>query len=99
MRFTLPNHLVRFFVGALIRPGERIKLNEFYRRLFAHYGISIASKEIAIAIKWMDSSMNLTGITANSSWFEDELLRGGFLIALSDAVSMVQNPYLKRNEL
>ncbi len=95
MRLTLPNHLVRFFVAALIRPGKRIRLDEFYRRLFAHYGIAIASREMSKAIEWMGEASNLTGITADSSWFEDELLRGGFLIALSDAVSMVENPYQK----
>lgn len=97
MRMTLPNHLVRFFVGSLIRPGERIRLNEFYRRLFAHYGIAIASREMSKGLHWMEESTNIAGITADSIWFEEALQRGGFLIALSDAVSMVKNPYKKAN--
>lgn len=93
IRFVLPNSLIRLLVASLIRPGERVRLTEFYRRIFAHYGIAIRSNELAAALRWLGNSNSVVAVTQDSSWFEDELQRGGFLIALSDAVSIVRNPY------
>lgn len=93
IRFVLPNAIIRLLVAALIAPGDRIRLSEFYRRLFAHYGIAICSGELATAVKWLGKSNSDVATAQDSSWFEDELRRGGFLIVLSDAVSIVVNPY------
>ena len=93
MRITLPPHIVRLLVAALIPPGKRIRLDAFYQRIFGHYGIAI-SQEIA------DAGLSPYGIQhaadafgVDSTWFEEELRRGGYLIPLSDAVSLVSNPY------
>lgn len=93
IRFVLPNSVIRLLVAALIAPGDRIRLSEFYRRLFAHYGIAICSGELATAVKWVGKPNSDVATAQDSSWFEDELRRGGFLIVLSDAVSIVVNPY------
>jgi hypothetical protein len=94
-RFVLPPHLIRFLVYSLIEPGNRIRLSEFYRRIFAHYGIAIASREQALSLEWIRGTSGELAVSRDASWFEDELKRGGVLIELSDAVSMVENPYEK----
>lgn len=93
IRFVLPNSIIRLLVASLIPPGERIRLSEFYRRIFAHYGIAIRSTELATALRWLGNLKSVVAVAQDTSWFEDELQRGGFLIALSDAVSIVWNPY------
>jgi len=92
-RLVLPSYLIRFLVYALIEPGKRIRLSEFYRRIFAHYGIAIDSREQAISLEWIRGTYGELAVSRDASWFENELRRGGVLIELSDAVSMVENPY------
>lgn len=95
-RFVLPNSIIRLLVASLIKPGERVRLSEFYRRIFAHYGIAIRSTELAAALNWLGNPNSVVAVAQDTSWFEDELQRGGFLIALSDAVSIVWNPYSEK---
>ncbi len=93
-RFTLHQGLIRFLVATLICPGERIRLNHFYQRVFAHYGIALGREQLAVALNWCGNDMDAESysITANSTWIEEALQQGGFLVELSDAVSMVKNP-------
>lgn len=93
MRMTLPSHLVRLLVAALIPPGDRLRLNDFYARIFAHYGLAIEQSLAAKALIANEAGEEATALEVDSSWFEEELKRGGFLIPLSDAVSLVANPY------
>lgn len=93
IRFVLPNSIIRLLVAALIKPGERIRLSEFYSRIFAHYGIAIRSAELSVALNWLGNPNSVVAMAQNTSWFEEELQRGGFLITLSDAVSIVWNRY------
>ena len=93
-RFTLHQGLLRFLVAALIKPGERIRLNHFYQRVFAHYGIALGGQELAIALAWIgnESGSESYAVSANTAWIEEALQQGGFLVELSDAVSIVHNP-------
>ena len=93
-RFTLHQGLLRFLVAALIKPGERIRLNHFYQRVFAHYGIALGGQELAIALAWSgnESGGESYAISANTAWIEEALRQGGFLVELSDAVSIIHNP-------
>jgi hypothetical protein len=93
-RFTLHQGLLRFLVATLICPGERIRLNHFYQRVFAHYGIALGREQLAVALNWCGNEMDAESysITANTTWIEEALQQGGFLVELSDAVSMVKNP-------
>jgi len=95
-RLVLPNSIIRLLVASLIKPDERVRLSEFYRRIFAHYGIAIRSTELAVALKWLGNPNSVVAVAQDTSWFEDELQRGGYLIALSDAVSIVWNPYKEK---
>lgn len=93
-RFVLHQGLLRFLVAALIRPGERIRLTHFYQRIFAHYGIAIGGDQLKVALQWIgkEADGDTYAVTSSSTWVEESLKQGGFLVELSDAVSMVMNP-------
>lgn len=93
-RFTLHQGLLRFLVAALVHPGERIRLNHFYQRVFAHYGIALGGEQLAVALSWCGNEADGDSYTvaSNTTWIEEALQQGGFLVELSDAVSMVKNP-------
>jgi len=93
-RFVLPPQLLRFLVAALVKPGERIRLTEFYTRVFAHYGIALGGQQLVIALDWggNESDTKDYSIAADTTWVEEALQQGGFLVELSDAVSIVHNP-------
>lgn len=93
-RFTLHQGLLRFLVAALVCPGDRIRLNHFYQRVFSHYGIALGEEQLAIALKWCgnEGGSDSYAVSSNTAWIEEALQQGGFLVELSDAVSMVRNP-------
>ena len=93
-RFALPPELLRFFVAALVRPGEHVRLTEFYSRVFAHYGIALGGEPLSTALDWSGGGSGAKGygIDVSTAWVEEALQQGGFLIELSDAVSIVHNP-------
>jgi hypothetical protein len=93
MRMTLPSHMVRLLVAALIPPGNRLRLDNFYARIFAHYGLAIEQSLMIKVLNLYESNPEAATLVIDSSWFEEELQKGGYLIPLSDAVSIVVNPY------
>jgi hypothetical protein len=93
-RFVITPELLRFLVAALIPPGKRVRLTEFYNRVFAHYGLALGGQALANAFVWNSGKTNTDGYTAPSSgadWIVEALRQGGFLVELSDAVSIVYN--------
>lgn len=92
-RFALNQTLLRFFVATLISPGERIYLNTFYERLFSHYGIALSGEQLTTALQWLgDKNQEYYAEQSRTTWVEETLKQGGFLLELSDSVSMVTNP-------
>lgn len=93
-RFTLHQGLLRFLVAALVSPGECIRLTHFYQRVFAHYGIALGGEQLAVALNWCgnENEGGSYAISSSTAWVEEALQQGGFLVELSDAVSMVKNP-------
>lgn len=93
-RFVLTPELLRFLVAALVRPGERIRLTEFYRRAFAHYGLALGGESLAVGLDWCGTAggKKSYAVAADTAWIEEALQQGGFLVELSDAVSIVHNP-------
>lgn len=92
-RFVFNEKLTRFFVMALVPPGSKIRMDNFIDRLFSHYGIALNHKYLGSASEWI-----YPGIRHKSAWEEPEWLikslnAGGFLITLSDAVSIVHNSF------
>lgn len=92
-RFALNEHLLRYFVLALIPPGKRMTLSSFQERLFQHYGIAADGPLLNRAVRWSFPDQDFILHSVEQSWFEEKLRATGFLIPLSDAVSLVQNPF------
>ena len=96
-RFALSPTLLRFLVAALIKPGERVRLTEFYARAFSHYGIALGDLQLAHAMEDNEDGRSRTDYAAvsDTAWVEEALQQGGLLVGLSDAVSIVHNPNCK----
>ena len=93
-RFALPPKLLRFLVAVLVAPSERIRLTEFYARVFAHYGMALGGRQLATARSWLGGESTVKDYAGgvDTGWVEEALQQGGFLVELSDAVSIVHNP-------
>ena len=94
-RFSLSVDIIRFLVLALIPPTKKITLNMFLDKIYTHYGIIIGPEEYR---KYIDKVNGLDVSLANSfsenlSAFQAFLKASGFLKELSDATSIVFNPY------
>lgn len=93
-RFVMTENLLRFFVFALIPPGNRWTLDTFKERLYLHYGIAISGTELDKAVRWTYPNKPFSlGQNDHDQWFEDKLRATGLLIPLSDAISLVHNPF------
>lgn len=92
-RFTLNEKLLRYMMLSIVAPGQRMTLTSFQKNLFNHYGISIAGEQLRKGVKWTLSDQDISVPYSEQQWFEDALKASGFLIPLSDAVSLVHNPF------
>ena len=94
-RFSLSEDVIRFLVLSLIPPQGKMTLNMFLEKLNRHYNIIIGPEEYR---KYIDSTSKLEASLTNSfvenqDAFQDFLKATGFLRELSDATSVVINPY------
>jgi hypothetical protein len=99
--FVLPPTILRFLVGALLGPGERVRLTHFYERVFSHFGIALSDQQLGVSLEW-DTGGSIGrdySAVANTTWVEETLRQGGLLVELSDAVSIVHNPGKSEAEL
>ena len=98
-RFTLSEDIIRFLVLSLIEPGEKMTVDMFLEKLYKHFDIVIGPKEYKEAVKNGENlSISLTNnFEKNENAFQDFLKDTGFLRELSDATSIVVNPYTKLN--
>lgn len=92
-RFTLNKNLLRYLVLSIIGPRQRMTLTSFQKNLFNHYGMSIGGDQLRKGVKWTLANQHISVPYAEQEWFEDALKASGFLIPLSDAVSLVHNPF------
>lgn len=101
MRFSLSEKLIKFLVIALIEPGKKITLDSFIDKLYAHYGIIIDKSHYdqAVITKMVENITNRTFLENNKKCFIKKLKESGFLRDLSDATSIVENPYLEQIEV
>ena len=94
-RFTLSEDIIRFLVLSLIPAKKKITLSMFLEKLYTHFGIVIGPDEYRESInsvnKLAPSLANLFADNLNA--FQDFLKSTGFLRELSDATSIVVNPY------
>ncbi len=92
-RFILNDKLIRFLVMSVIRPGERTRYNTFKNLIFAHYGIALDREKIGQACEWCGSRKLSTLGEESDAWFINMLEASGVLLHLSDAHSLIINPF------
>lgn len=92
-RFVFNDKIIRYLVLALVPPGERRTYDDFKSSLYTHYGIALEGNELKLAAGWSGlPQLHSTGTEAGV-WLADMLKASGFLIHLSDACSLVHNPF------
>jgi hypothetical protein len=91
--FTLNDKILRYLVLALVQPGQKCTLDSFKAALYAHYGIAISGDQLKQACRWSGLTPLEDAISPSAGWFEEMLRTAGFLIHLSDACSLVHNPF------
>jgi len=92
-RFVLNDRLLRYLVLSMIRPGERVTYDSFKKLLFAHHGLAIDDQSIGQACLWSGTSRLTTLGGHADDWLIEMLDASGMLIRLSDACSLVVNPF------
>ena len=92
-RFVVNNKLLRYLVLSLVRPGERVTYDTFKKLLLSHYGIAIDDNGLALSCEWSGTSRLTTLGGKTEEWFIGMLDAAGVLIRLSDACSLVLNPF------
>lgn len=94
-RFTLSEEVIKFLVLAIVNPQGKITLNTFASLLYDHYGMIIgpAEYEIAAAERIVPQISDTSFLQNNLEAFSQKLKDCGFLRDLSDATSIVENPY------
>ncbi|MCI2254774.1 hypothetical protein L2D08_10400 [Domibacillus sp. PGB-M46] len=90
MRMSLNENLVKILVLTLIKPGERLLFTTFLRLCHEHYNIVIGPKE---AEQHFEEISYLNDFNENERIFLEILRNCGFLRNLSDATSIVENPF------
>lgn len=95
MRFTLSEDIIKFLVLSIIPPQKMITLDEFMELLYRHFGMVIGAKQYKCEID--KGSVKKVGdfsfLDENKKAFAQKLKDCGFLRDLSDATSIVENPY------
>lgn len=92
-RFVMTDSLLRYLVVTLLRPGERVTYQTFIKRMYLHYGIAVEGEQLNEALVWSDMSANHAIQPVKGSWLQAMLRASGFLTDLSDAWSIVKNPF------
>jgi len=92
-RFVFNDRMVRYLVLSLVRPGERTTYDDFKASLYAHYGIALDGSELKAATAWSEQPQLDAAGADSGGWLSDMLKASGFLIHLSDACSLVHNPF------
>ncbi len=94
-RFSLSEDVIRFLVLSLIPPQKKMTLNMFLDKLYIHYRIVIGPAEYRRSIEGgskLEPAL-ANSFTDNLGAFQAFLKSTGFLRELSDATSIVINPY------
>lgn len=96
MRFTLQENILKFLVLSIIKPGEKLTLTTFIEKLYEHFGIIIGRNEYKRAMEEniVEAISDFSCFDENEEAMSEMLKLCGFLRDLSDATSIVENPYL-----
>lgn len=95
MRFSLSEDLIKFLVLSIIPPRKMITLDEFIQLLYKHFGMVIGPVQYKeeMARGALKSIGDSSFLEENKRAFAQKLKDCGFLRDLSDATSIVENPY------
>ncbi len=101
MRFSLSEEVIKFLVLSIIPPQGMITLDEFIGLIYEHYGMVIAPAHYR---KEMNRGSvaeigDLSFLEGNKAALAQKLKDCGFLRDLSDATSIVENPYESEGEI
>lgn len=101
MRFAMNDSIIRFLVLSLVEPETKITLKRFLKKLYEHFGIVIGPEEYYqyISENNLSNVKDVSFLNYNLIEFQNLLRKNGFLRELSDAMSIVENPYKKVEEL
>jgi hypothetical protein len=93
-RFSLSEDLVKFIVLSIIKPQEKMTFDMFLDEVYRHYNIVIGAKQYKECTNEVDlDAEQASSFAFNELKFQDFLKDTGFLRDLSDATSIVANPY------
>ncbi|WP_409276137.1 hypothetical protein V1499_11120 [Neobacillus sp. SCS-31] len=92
MRLSLNENLLKVLVLSLIQPGERVLFTTFLEKCYEHFNIIIGPNE---ALKHFGKvqELDLSAFDENQTLMQELLKNSGFLRDLSDATSIVENPF------
>lgn len=95
MRFTLSEEIIKFLVLAIIPPKQMITLDAFVDSLYNHFGMVIGPEQYKAEMRRGSVAEvgDFSFLEANLDAFAQKLKDCGFLRDLSDATSIVENPY------
>lgn len=95
MRFSLSEDVIKFLVLAIIPAQKMITLDEFIDLLYMHFGMVIGPEQYRkeMANGSAKEIGDLSFFESNKLAFAQKLKDCGFLRDLSDATSIVENPY------
>ena len=100
MRFSVSEEIIKFLVLSIIPPKSMITLDEFVNQLYQHFGMVIGSTQYRIEMKRgsLSTVSDLSFMDENKLAFAQKLKECGFLRDLSDATSIVENPYEREDD-
>lgn len=101
MRFSLSEDIIKFLVLSLIPPKKMITLDEFMELLYRHFGMVIGKEQYLreAARGSVKKPGDTSCLEENKRALAQKLKDCGFLRDLSDATSIVENPYESEDDL
>lgn len=92
-RFLLNEELLRLLVLTVLPPGTRCTYPAFLKRVYLHYGIALDGEQAAEALRFSGQVAGHGPSGPDKDWPLAMLRAAGFLIELSDAFAIVENPF------
>lgn len=97
-RFILPERILRLLVMTLVPAGKSLSLDTFKKRVKAWHGFVFDAEGFKETQKWLTQKQSTLFPKRCDAWLHDMLEDGNFLIHLSDACSLVNNPIVEIKE-
>ena len=91
-RFVLTDHLLRYLVLTIVKPGMRMTYDSFLEQAFLRFGMALGGKYLKHACEWTGAYPPSVLNGDADQWLVDMLEGAGVLVRLSDSCSMVRNP-------